>query len=510
MKRLLLLCSALVAACAHVPETKAPPNEQTTAPVAPTAAPMAAAKLKPLPEVTAPTAKAAFVTAPIPAGDAKPADSAKPKVSEAAVGKARDLFVAAQKKASDGNQDGAITVFEEAFLANPQNAWPLYNIGVIYERRGDNAKAQVAYARALDARPDFDEAAANLTHLRVRTGQQVLAEQDLRDRIGKNPAALALRTHYVDVLIALGRFDLAEVEAKRVLKADEQNTSAMHNLAVLWLKQKKYELARDILAENAIRIRPGDAGLYNTLGFIYLALKQKPMAIEAFKKAASLRDDFPEAHINLGVFYNEASAWPDAIRELELAAKYAADWPSVHLNLGNAYRGNKDYPKAVAEYQRVMQLAPQNPDPLFNLGVLYLDGDMKDKTVLDRIALAQNYFQQFKQAGGADPHFDAYFDSASKAQKKEVARIESDKQRAVKAEASAKKKKEDAEKKAVADKAAAERLQKGKLGGADDDAPKAAVAGKPALGKISEAEEAVTPKSAKPAATGKLGGEDEK
>lgn len=482
-----LTLASLVAACgAHPPATQ-PPEEIAADGGSFDAGELPAPAATALPEAVAPDAGAA---APAPAAPEVPA------VSNADQDKAKSKFDAAAQKMAAGDVDGAIEGFNSAFDENPRLAWAAYNVGVLYERKALTDKAAEAYAAALRSKPDFEEASANLARLRLRTGQFSVAEHELRDRIGHFPTVLGLRNQYVEVLIAMGALDRGETEEKRVLKLDERNARAMLNLAIIWYKQKKYELARDILAENAAAIEPGNPEIYNTLGFVYLGLKSKPQALEAFKKAAALRADFPEAHINLGTFYNEASDWPDSVRELELAVKYAPDWAAAHLNLGNAYRGNKQYDKALAEYNKALELAPKNPDPYFNLGLLYLDGDFKDKATLDRIRQALAFFQQFKAGGGIDPHFDAYVNAANTAQKKELARLDNENRKKLKMEADAKKKKDEAETKERAAKEAADRLQKGKLNEDDDSGP--------TPGKIGAA-----PGAIKPVMTGKLGGDDE-
>ena len=49
--------------------------------------------------------------------------------------------------------------------------------------------------------------------------------------------------------------------------------------------------------------------------------RQTGAALESFRKAAELREDFPEAHNNYGAMLNEVNDCEGATRELELAVK---------------------------------------------------------------------------------------------------------------------------------------------------------------------------------------------
>src|SRR6185312_8521953 len=109
--------------------------------------------------------------------------------------------------------------------------------------------------------------------------------------------------------------------AKKVLKKDERNIDAMLSLGEIWYEQKKFELAKKVLG-NAKEIDATVPEVWNLLAFVYLALDLRPSALDAFRKASALREDFPEAHNNLGAMLNEANDCDGATRELETAVKF--------------------------------------------------------------------------------------------------------------------------------------------------------------------------------------------
>jgi Tfp pilus assembly protein PilF len=346
-------------------------------------------------------------------------------------GSAKEIFNRAVAMSRSGDLRGAIAEFERAYGVDNHLLYALYNAGVLHERLGDNGSAQRVYLKALDADPEFEPASGNLTRLRIRAGRASEAEADLRGRIRRFPANSGLRSQLVELFIATGRLDAAEQEARAILKSDEHYVPAMVSLASIYHSKKRNELAKMVL-ENARQIDPEDPTVWNKLGFVEIALGDQPQALEDFKKAASLRPDYAEGHLNYGAMLNEAEDFPGAVKELELAVQSAPENAAAHLNLGNAYRGTKELAKAEREYERALKLDPKLDDAYFDLGVLYLDGESPDLQVLARLERAIAFFDKYAAAGGSDPKLAGYRKDAQRLidkEKKRLAREEKEKLR---------------------------------------------------------------------------------
>lgn len=331
---------------------------------------------------------------------------------------------------SAGRIDDAMRVLDVAAKIEPEG-WTLhYNMGLLHERLGEHDAAIAAYRRALEAKSDFAAASANLTRLYIRSHRLREAEVELRTRITAHPRNTAFRNQLVRVLMEQGgaRAEMAEAESKRVLKFDERNVDAMVNLGQMWLAEGKFELAKQVL-DNAREIDPDNPAVWNLIAFTQLSLDMKPLALDSFRKAAALREDFPEAHNNLGAMLNEVNDCDGAIRELELAVKYAPDWAEAHMNLGNAYRCAREYEKAQTEYERAIAMADAREvtkgmsDPWFNLAILYLDGDVPGIEKLERLKRSVGYFEKYQAAGGEDTRTARYLDEAAKSIEKEEKRL---------------------------------------------------------------------------------------
>jgi len=351
---------------------------------------------------------------------------------------ARGLFEEALRT-SASEPERAIVLFERAFQKDPSLTLAAYDAGVLHERQGDVTRARESYLMALAVAPDFEPASQNLTRLRLRTGRADEAESDLRARIAAHPSTPGLRNQLVEVLLATNRVEAAEQESRRVLKMDERNVAAMVNLATAYHQARRHELAKTVL-DNALQVDPSDPAVWGRMGFVELALGDRPQALEAFRKAASLREDYPEAHVNYGAMLVDAEDYPGAVRELELAVRHAPTNAAARINLGNAYRGARQFEPAQREYERALMLAPTANEAWFNLGLLYLDGEAPGLGVAERLERSLAYFDKYAASGGTEPRLAQYRKEAGAALERERRRQARDEKDRLRREAEARRK----------------------------------------------------------------------
>jgi tetratricopeptide (TPR) repeat protein len=380
----------LAVACGHAPVPAPPPRELTTS----GAATPAATRVQ---------------------GTPAPIDATTQSALDRAIAQGRG-----------GDAAGAERSFQDIVDKNP-NAGPAWvNLGVLAERKGDTRRAEEMYRRGAQCTPDPPEAWEYLARLMVRQGRAAQAEQLLRGRAQQAADAYGARNALTWVLLEEKRLPEAEAEAKKVLKADEQNVRAMQLLAQCYFRQGKYELSRLVL-ENARAVDPQDPVTHNALGTVLLKLKQRAPAMESFKTAAALRPEFAEAHSNYGAMLVDSGDFDGAVKELESAVGAAPDMLGARLNLGNAYRGKLELAKAKEQYDKVVALDPTLPDTYYNLAILHLDSDLPGVDTIDRYNQAIAYFTTYRAKGGTDERVDQYLKDAAKGIDREQRRREREK-----------------------------------------------------------------------------------
>jgi tetratricopeptide (TPR) repeat protein len=392
------------------------------------------------------------VDAPRPGGAGEPAPpasapTARIKASPEVERQARAQFSHAVQLQGLGDLEGASAAFEAARRSGAELPWAGFNAGVLQERLGHADRAAAAYEATIGSFPGFAPAAQNLVRLWLRQGRPLdQVERELRDRLASTDG-VALRVGLAEVLLSGGKSAAAEEECKKALKADEKSIPAMVALANAYAARKRFELARMVL-ENARQVDETDPAIWNRLGFVEMALGNRPQAIENFKTAASLRPDYSEAHANYGAILADADDFSGAAQELELAVKYAPRSAATWLDLGNAFRGMQAFEKAEAAYQKALQFDPSLNDARFNLAVLYLDVAKPGLPTLQRLEQGLTWFDDFEKNGGKEPRMAAY--------RKDTAReIDREKKRLVREEKDRLRKEADAKKKAEEERQAA-------------------------------------------------------
>ncbi len=120
-------------------------------------------------------------------------------------------------------------------------AW--FNIGVLFAREGDHAKAAIAYGNALALRPDLHGAAINLGLLLEVNGQADQALATWQRATQSDEARVALEIQQGRLLEKLGRLDDAERVLRRVLLIDPFQPDVVHHWVHIRQKMCRWPIA---------------------------------------------------------------------------------------------------------------------------------------------------------------------------------------------------------------------------------------------------------------------------
>jgi Flp pilus assembly protein TadD len=166
----------------------------------------------------------------------------------------------------------AMVEFKKAIEADPTYAGAYNNLGIAYERLG-NEEAQAQYEKAIQLMPDFTHAHFNLARLLMRKKQSEAAVVELKKTIQIDP-------NHVGALnmlgMALGRqqkFNEAQSHLERAVRLAPQHSEARNNLGAVYTAQGRY---REAVAqfEVALRIDPDDSEIRENLNRVKQALQK--------------------------------------------------------------------------------------------------------------------------------------------------------------------------------------------------------------------------------------------
>lgn len=138
-----------------------------------------------------------------------------------------------------------------ALAVAPTNPRAHYLKGLLEAERGNTAAAIQALEQAVQLREDFPDARYRLASLCADSGDWLRAEHHFRVLSSHRPDWLPVRLGLARALEMQGRLEDAEVELRRLLREQPENTVARRRLADLYERTGRPALAERVLQGHA-------------------------------------------------------------------------------------------------------------------------------------------------------------------------------------------------------------------------------------------------------------------
>jgi len=225
---------------------------------------------------------------------------------------------------------------------------------------------------------------------------------------------------YGEALLATRKYDQAILAATRVLKAEETSVAAMKLLARAYIGLERPVTAESILLR-ALELErdPGALTLLAGIRFGEDNLIETRLLLEEALEAAP---GYVEALNSVGVVYIVVRNWESALNALNRAIAIAPSFAEAWLNLASAQRGARQFEQAEASWKRALTLAPRMADVWYNLGILYLENPIGQRDRIQQLTESINAFNAFKRTVTNDPNVDKFIDEARLLMKQEQER----------------------------------------------------------------------------------------
>ncbi len=204
------------------------------------------------------------------------------------------------------------------------------------------------------------------------------------------------------------KFDLAEKEFGKVLRADPANREANYNLGLVLM-------AKGSPAEAIVhfqRVRPADIATRFNLIRAYLQAGRTAEGLKAARELSTQNKDNVQLHFTLGVLLAGEKQYPTAQLELEKASALQPETFEILYNLGQVYLQGGEYKKAEVTLNRALKLKPDSPETLYLMARVYSEQtrvvdalDLLARAhklapentdvifLLARVSMSQNYFE---------------------------------------------------------------------------------------------------------------------
>ncbi|MBN2527283.1 MAG: tetratricopeptide repeat protein [Deltaproteobacteria bacterium] len=291
--------------------------------------------------------------------------------------------------------------FRQAIQSDPAAPQPLYNLGVVYERKGADLKALNYYQISIEKKGDYLPAVSAAAKILLRYGKAEQAVQTVHSASSKSPGNIKLLILYSDVLVSAQRYDDAIRMAKRALRIDERSAMAMLQIGKANLKMGRIELAESVFNQ-VVSINDKISEVFFLQGMLELRKGFNVLAIRKFEKAIEINPFYPEALNNLAIEYMLAGNYEDAIEMLERAIQITPSWGVLYLNYGNALRGAGRWKQALSALSKARKMLPTTPAITFNMAVLYYAADgLGGMSRMARLKKSRDLFARYKAEKGA-------------------------------------------------------------------------------------------------------------
>jgi len=233
---------------------------------------------------------------------------------------------------SSKDLDKALYHYNAALKINPGYAVALYNLGAVYEKKGQIDRAISNYLKVLQINPDYIESLNNLGLIYYKKGDYDRAVLYFKRALKTESKKANVRMNLANVLFLQSKPDEAISQYQKILKAGSKNSDVHYNLAYVLSTQKKIDEAIFHYME-ALRINPEYSKAYYNLGNILLSQGKIKEAVIHFAKAIQFKPDYVQAYNKLGLILFRQRKLDKAKVFFSKAVRIDPNYSEAHKNL---------------------------------------------------------------------------------------------------------------------------------------------------------------------------------
>jgi tetratricopeptide (TPR) repeat protein len=246
----------------------------------------------------------------------------------------------------DGNFKQAENICKAILELQPENAFVLNFLGVLFYQQGNYDSAIDYIKKALYYDPN-------------------------------NPDAY---NHLGSALKAKGQPGEAIACYQKALELNPQDADIYFNLGNTFVMKRQLDEAINCY-KKAIQYNPNLAAAYNNLGNTFQEQKRYNEAITHYQIALQINPDLADAHLNLGNIYLEKGQYNEAIKHYQETLKLNPSHFESYLNLGTIFQKQGKLDEAITCYQKAIKFNPQFAGNYYNLGIAFQDKRLLDEAL---------------------------------------------------------------------------------------------------------------------------------
>ena len=304
------------------------------------------------------------------ADTANKARNGAPVASSGAVPDIAQLFQAGQDALNHGRLDEAERDFRQVLAANPQVGGAYANLGVVYMRRKQWAKALETLQQAEHLMPQVAGIRLNIGLAYYRQSEFLKAIPPFESVVRDQPDALQPRHLLGLCYFFTERWADAADTLEPLWPQESGQLSYLYVLSIAAHRAHKKELDERATAQ-LIKTGEGSPEFHLFMGKAHLNLEQYDLALADFQAAAQANSKLTFVHFNLGLTYLKKQDYEHARDEF---LKDAAVEPDLSLNydeLGDVYSLLQQDSEAEKSYREALRRDPRLVNSYVGLTKIY-------------------------------------------------------------------------------------------------------------------------------------------
>jgi len=270
----------------------------------------------------------------------------------------------------EGHMADAIKEFEAILAIKPDDDKILYYLGLLNEESKNDDKAVIYYDRISTKSEFFGEGIVRQVVIFKRQDKLAEAHVWLDAKIKDNPDIIALYQTKSSLLAYQKKYDEAVLVLKQGLTKRPNNEDLLMSLGMMYENMKEREKAVATMRQ-VIAVDDTNATALNYVGYSYAEKGERLDEAEALiKKALAVKPDDALVMDSLGWVYYQKKDYKQALEILEKAINNNPKEPTIQEHAGDACLALQDKNKARMYYEKALNLLRASDD---------LDDDEKEQ-----------------------------------------------------------------------------------------------------------------------------------
>jgi len=215
----------------------------------------------------------------------------------------------------EAQKAGRLEAAEQAFLRvlreGGEVAFVHNNLGIVYQQRGDHARAIAHLRKATHLEPNYGAPRLLLGVSLLATGNALEAARELERAVRLLPQEPLARLHLAKAYQRVGKLPEAVMQLRELRKLAPDEPEYSYQLGQAYLKLAGW------CFQQMVKIDPRSARAFQIMAENYWAQGQTELALRTYQRAAQADPLLPGIHLACAQIHLSKGQWDAAYREIE-------------------------------------------------------------------------------------------------------------------------------------------------------------------------------------------------